>query len=506
MTEPALRMDDSITLSQLLEGMADAPPLPISGIAADSRTVEPGDLFLACRGASAHGLKFVGEAVAAGAVAVAWDGDPSAPAPAGWPVPMFEVPALGDRLGEIANRFFDSPSRRLAVAGVTGTNGKTTVAWLLAQSLRRLGRACGYVGTLGAGVDEADMRQGLTTPPCIELHETLALIRAAGATHAALEVSSHGLAQNRVDGVRFDAALFTNLSRDHIDYHGDMRRYGETKASFVLRPEIPHHVVNIDDPYGLELARRCDGNLTAVSVTSPHTDEFDSYVRLGVVARDDAGTSVDAITTWGDAAFHLPLAGRFNVANAALVLGQLLRWGISLADAAAALRGVVPPPGRLQRVEGDPGTLPSVYVDYAHTPAGLEAVLQALRPHCEGELWCVFGCGGDRDRGKRRLMGETVGTLAEHAVVTSDNPRSESPDAIINEILTGMKADTVAIEDRAAAIAWAIDSARPDDVILLAGKGHETVQVIGERRIPFSDYDVARACLERRAGRGTDKR
>lgn len=495
----------STTLAQLFEGMADAPSVPVSGITADSRRVEPGDLFLACRGATGHGLAFVEQAIDAGAAAIAWDGDPSAQvmAPASSPsLPVVQVPKLGERLGEIANRFFDAPSRHLAVAGVTGTNGKTTVAWLLAQALRQLGQPCGYIGTLGAGLDGLDAEQGLTTPPCVELHRTLAGFRAGGAVRASLEVSSHGLAQKRVDGVRFDAALFTNLSRDHIDYHGDMQRYGEIKASFVLRPEIPHHVINIDDPFGLELARRCraDDTLTVVSVASPHTDAFDSYVRLGVVARDDTGTSVDALTTWGDAAFHLPLVGHFNVANAALVLAQLLRWGVPLGDAAEALRLAAPPPGRLQRVASTTVGEPAVYVDYAHTPAGLEAVLEALRPHCGGRLWCVFGCGGDRDRGKRRIMGETVAALADLAVVTSDNPRSEPPGAIIEEILSGMSGKPIAIEERATAIAWAIANAAADDLILIAGKGHETVQVIGDRKLPFSDYAVAEACLAGRPG------
>jgi len=421
------------------------------------------------------------------------------------------VPGLGDRLGEIANRFFDAPSRQMTVAGVTGTNGKTTVAWLLAQCLRRAGLQCGYVGTLGAGLVETDLHAGLTTPACIDLHRRLAAFRAAGAYRAALEVSSHGLRQQRIDGVHFDSAIFTNLSRDHIDYHGDMQRYGATKASFVLREDIPHHIINIDDPFGLTLAERSRRESgvtpTVVSTLASKIEDFDSYVKLGIVARDDAGTSVDAHTSWGDAALRLPLVGHFNVANAALVLAQLLCWGVPFADAAAALRRATPPPGRLQRVvrEAVAGQ-PAVYVDYAHTPGGLEAVLQALRPHCAGRLWCVFGCGGDRDRGKRRIMGATAGALADCPIVTSDNPRSESPGDIIAEILAGMAGDAVAIEDRAAAIAYAIGNARTDDVVLIAGKGHETVQVIGDHRLPFSDYAVAQEYLAARVPTSVEKR
>jgi UDP-N-acetylmuramoyl-L-alanyl-D-glutamate--2,6-diaminopimelate ligase len=500
-------MEPRLTLSQLLVDMAEAPPVPVGGITTDSRAVERGEVFLALKGETRHGLSFLDEVIAAGAIAVAWDGDASVPRPGRRRVPIIEVPELGNRLGEIANRFFDEPSRQMTVAGVTGTNGKTTVAWLLAQCLRQAGLPCGYVGTLGAGLDENDLRAGLTTPACIDLHGRLAGFRAAGADRAVLEVSSHGLRQGRVDGVHFDSAVFTNLSRDHIDYHGDMQRYGETKASFVLREDIPRHIINIDDPFGLTLVERSrrEGGVEplAVSTVASKTDDFESYVRLAIVARDDAGTSVDAHTAWGDAAFHLPLVGRFNVANAALVLAQLLSWAMPLADAVAALRRTAPPPGRLQRVVADAAPeQPAVYVDYAHTPAGLEAVLHALRPHCAGRLWCVFGCGGDRDQGKRPMMGRVAAQLADRVVLTNDNPRSEVPQSIIDQILAGMPTPSEVIEDRAAAIAYAIESADDDDIILVAGKGHEQYQQTGDLRRPFSDYAIAFANLSARQVRG----
>ena len=507
MTEPAVRMATGLTLSQLLEGIADAPHLPVADIATDSRSIERGDVFFACQGATRHGMDFLEQVIEAGAAAVVWDGDPSVTVPRKPRVPLIEVPGLGSRLGEIANRFFDAPSRHMTIAGVTGTNGKTTVAWLLAQCLRRTGRSSGYVGTLGAGIDEAGLQPGLTTPACIDLHRRLAGFRAAGAECAALEVSSHGLQQRRVDGIHFDSAIFTNLSRDHIDYHGDMQRYGDTKASFVLREDIPHHIINIDDPFGLTLADRATQaglEPVVVSTVAANTGSFDAYLTLRIVARNDAGMTVNALSSRGEATFRLPLVGDFNVTNAALVLAQLLCWGVPLADASAALSRAAPPPGRLQRVvaEGKSGQ-PAVYVDYAHTPAGLEAVLQALRPHSAGKLWCVFGCGGDRDRGKRRIMGATVSALADCPVVTSDNPRSETPSSIIGEILGGMAEGVTAIEERADAIAYAIDNASPEDVVLIAGKGHETVQLIGGRSLPFSDYAVAR---ERLMSRNMDAR
>ena len=509
MTEPAVRIEPGLTLSQLLEGMAEAPPLPVADITTDSRSVGRGDVFLACQGATRHGMAFLDQVIEAGAAAVVWDGHPSVARPRKRRVPVIEVPGLGSRLGDIANRFFDAPSQHLTISGITGTNGKTTVAWLLAQCLRHTGRSCGYVGTLGAGIDETGLQAGLTTPACIDLHRRLAGFRAAGANRAALEVSSHGLQQRRVDGIRFVSAIFTNLSRDHIDYHGDMQRYGETKASFVLREDIPHHIINIDDPFGLVLAERGRQNGVdpiVVSTVAAKTENFNAYLGLRIVARNDAGMSVNALSSWGDATFRLPLVGDFNVTNAALVLAQLLCWGVPLPDAAAALSRAAPPPGRLQRVIGDTNPeQPAVYVDYAHTPAGLEAVLQALRPHSAGKLWCVFGCGGDRDRGKRRIMGATVSALADCPVVTSDNPRSESPASIIAEILGGMAEGVTAIEERAAAIAYAIDNAGPEDIVLIAGKGHETVQVIGDRSLPFSDYAVARERLVARTHADQDR-
>lgn len=505
MTEPAVRIEQTITLAQLLEGIADAPPLPVTGISTDSRSVRRGDVFLACQGATHHGLAFVGQALAAGASAVVSDSTSAAFATAKYPVQTVAVPGLADRLGVIANRFFDYPSRHMKIAGVTGTNGKTTVAWLLAESLRQIRKSSAYIGTLGAGMNKVDVQPGLTTPACVDLHRAMANFRAEGADYVALEVSSHALQQNRVDGVHFDSALFTNLSRDHIDYHGDMKAYGEIKSRFVLRPDIARHIINVDTEFGRQLAARSPGVVIAVSTESP-AHARGSQVSLNVVSRDEHGTSVEAMTSWGKAAFKLPLVGHFNVANAALVLAQLLVWDVSPADAAAALGSSKPPPGRMQRVNSGAGSrLPAVYIDYAHTPAGLEAVLQALRPHCSGRLWCVFGCGGDRDRGKRRLMGKTVATLADRAVVTNDNPRNESPAAIIAAVLEGMDVDTVAIEDRASAIGYAIDNAKADDVVLIAGKGHEAFQVIGNQRLPFSDYAVARARLGARVMPGAEE-
>lgn len=499
MSMPALDLASKLSLHGLLEGIADAPPVAITGIASDSRELARGNAFLACRGARHHGLEFVEDALAAGVAAIVWDSDTAdrAPPPAG--VPMVPVAGLERHLGEIASRWFGGPSDRVQVAGVTGTNGKTTVAFLVAQCMRRLDRRCGYIGTLGAGMEPPFGDAGLTTPACIDLHRRLARLRADGATHTALEVSSHALQQNRIDGLRFDSALFTNLSRDHIDYHGDMQAYGDVKARLFLDREVPHRVVNVDSDFGRDLARRCGAGLVAVS-TDPKNGFDPGPDTRRVLVRSShphgLGFRVEVDTDWGSGFCRIPLAGDFNVANAALALAQLLCWELPFGDALAALAACEPPPGRLQRVEtGTDAASPAVYVDYAHTPAGLEAVLTALRPHCTGNLWCVFGCGGDRDRGKRPLMGATAMRLADRAVVTTDNPRFEDPEAIIAEVLEGMDRRGVAIPDRARAIRWAIREARDHDVVLIAGKGHENVQVIGGERLPFSDVAVARDAL-----------
>ena len=489
-------------LNWLLAGIADAPPVGISGITTDSRSVSPGDAFLACRGANSHGLDFAEQAVQAGAAAVVWDsttasGD-STTGEIG--VATVAVPDLAQRLGRIANRWFDAPSERMNVSGVTGTNGKTTVAFLIAQSMQLLDRPCAYMGTLGAGIGSLSRDLGLTTPGCIDLHRKLCEFLSEGASFAAIEVSSHALHQRRIDGVRFDSVLFTNLSRDHIDYHGDMEAYGETKARFIMDGDVAHRIVMVDTEFGLRLANRCADqrvdNVVAVSTTAESSAASMTHVHMQVTDADQHGSWVDVRSSWGSARMHLPLAGDFNVANGALVLAQLLSWDVPLERAVDVLGRVLPPPGRMQRVQWGTGTgAPVVYVDYAHTPAGLEAVLKTLRTHCKGALWCVFGCGGDRDRGKRADMGKVVAKLADRPVVTSDNPRSEDPAKIIAEVLDNMKPGTTAIEDRAAAIAFAIESAGDRDLVLIAGKGHEDYQLIGNTRRHFSDYEVAAASL-----------
>jgi UDP-N-acetylmuramoyl-L-alanyl-D-glutamate--2,6-diaminopimelate ligase len=510
MSMPAERVSTDMNLNTLLHGLADAPAIAINGIATDSRLLQPGFVFLACAGGESHGIDYAGQAIASGAAAVVYDSSTADAATVSGiesPVPVIAIAGLQQHIGLIANRWFDSPSESIAVTAITGTNGKTTVAMLLAQSMQILGRRCAYIGTLGKGIEKLGSSGGLTSPACVQLHEILAEFRDDNATHAAIEVSSHALVQGRTDGVRFDSAIFTNLSRDHIDYHGDMQSYFVSKAQLFEHDELQHRIINIDSEYGETLAERFGNDAVIVStrIDRPavdHSTDDRPFVFVRSVESDEAGSRVSVETSWGSATFKTELPGRFNVENAALVLALLLRHGIAMSDATAVLGRLSAPPGRMQRVHADAVELPTVYVDFAHTPGGLEVALQALRPHCKGKLWCVFGCGGDRDSGKRPLMGEIATKLADRIVVTSDNPRTEDPAMIIADVLAGTSDDAVVIADRAAAIAFVIARSGASDTILIAGKGHESVQIVGTRSIPFSDQSIALANLDIRASSG----
>jgi UDP-N-acetylmuramoyl-L-alanyl-D-glutamate--2,6-diaminopimelate ligase len=502
---PAEILRPNATLDQLLKGMAEAPAIPVSGISSDSRNLNEGHVFFAVQGRTSHGLDFLQQAVAARVAAVVWDPGSRDAAPAD--IPMIPVTGLAQHIGTIANRFFDTPSQRIRVSGVTGTNGKTTVAYLVRQCLILMGHKCAYIGTLGSGIDEISSTNGMTTPACIDLHRQLAEFSDAGAGHAAIEVSSHALQQDRVDGMQFDTAIFTNLSRDHIDYHGSMHAYGETKARLFLDYDVSNRIVSLDTEFGQEIAERCGPNVVTVSTRFDRVANGRPYVFVRAVVATERGSRVSVMSSWGAGEFLLPLPGGFNVSNAVEVLAAMLCWDVPLDAACQYLGNVAAPPGRMQRVdfESDPDSevaLPKVFVDYAHTPASLEAALRALRQHCKGKLWCVFGCGGDRDRGKRAFMGKIAARHADHPVVTNDNPRSEPPAAIIAGILKKMDDATLVIEDRGAAIAHAVAAANKEDVILIAGKGHEEHQHIGKQRLPFSDYNIALVNMQLRREKG----
>ena len=503
MSMPAEQKETQTSLAYLLDGFAAAPALPVDGIVLDSRKIEAGFLFLACQGATNHGLDFCEQVAAAGAVAIAFDSATAKSLPESLAIPIIPVANLASHLGEIANRFFGFPSQQIKVVGVTGTNGKSTVAWLLAQCLHTLGMPCAYAGTLGYGLGEIDNDDDMTSPDVVEMHRRLAGFVAQGAEYAALEVSSHALDQRRIDGVRFDTTLFTNLSRDHLDYHGDMRAYGEAKAKLFIEHPASRRIINLDSEFGTRLASRCREEVITASTHFDRVANGRPYVFVRSVVSNQSGSELALQTAWGDARVDLPLVGDFNVANAVLVLACLLAADVELQEACDALSQASAPPGRMQRVVA--GDAAAVYIDYAHSPDALEVALRALRAHTRGRLYCVFGCGGDRDTGKRPRMGRVAERLADALVITNDNPRGEEPAQIIADIVAGLSNahGATIIEDRGAAIAWAITQAGTNDVVLIAGKGHENYQIMGDERRDFSDYATAAghlAALARKAG------
>ncbi|MCC6207758.1 MAG: UDP-N-acetylmuramoyl-L-alanyl-D-glutamate--2,6-diaminopimelate ligase [Gammaproteobacteria bacterium] len=493
-------------LSTLLQGLVavDAGNDPeIAGLETDSRRIVPGDLFLACSGGRTHGAEYIDAAVRAGARAVVYEPDArvSLSMMEQCGVPLVGIAGLGRQLGVIAARFYEDPSRDMLVIGITGTNGKTSVCHYLAQALLRDGAPCGVIGTLGYGAYGALRPGAYTTPDAVTLQAELAVMRAAGIRRVVMEVSSHALEQERVRGVAFDAAIFTNLTRDHLDYHGDLTAYAFAKQKLFLVPGLSYAVINEDDPFGRELQAGLARPIVGVSYgLGEGIGRVDGvrYVRGAVARRDLSGMELRIRSSWGEGALHTALLGDFNVSNLLAVLAMLLLMELPFDEALARLENLGAVPGRMERFERANGSGPLVIVDYAHTPDALKQALQTLRPHSAGRLWCVFGCGGDRDRGKRPLMGAAAAHYADHVVVTSDNPRHESPQAIIEEILAGVERaeDVARIPDRAAALRHAIGSARPEDVILVAGKGHEDYQQVGDERLPFSDRDQVRRLLE----------
>jgi UDP-N-acetylmuramyl-tripeptide synthetase len=471
----------------------DALGVRYSGVAIDSRMVKPGDLFLAYPGENADGRNFIVQALAAGAIVVVWEASGFEWNP-DWNVPNLPVTGLRHCVGLIAEDFFKKPSRDLWVAGITGTNGKTTCSQWIAQSLTRLDRPCAVIGTLGSSLigDSNNEPYPLnTTPDPVSLHAFLGKVRARGAKAVAMEVSSHGVEQGRVNGVAFDVAMFTNLSRDHLDYHGDMFAYGEAKARLFAWPHLKHAVVNLDDAFGAELASRIDRRHVNVISYGFGKGEIAGH-KLDFSTK---GLKLEIKTPWGEAKVRSGVLGAFNALNILGVLGVLVCADIALDEAVAAVAELEPVPGRMEVIR-EKG-FPLVVVDYSHTPDALQQVLESLRGLLSPGacLYCVFGAGGDRDPGKRPLMGEVATRVADQSIVTSDNPRSEDPRSIINDIVAGAHPSYRVEPDRAAAIREAIVCANAEDIVLIAGKGHESFQEICGERLPFSDIAVARAAM-----------
>jgi UDP-N-acetylmuramoyl-L-alanyl-D-glutamate--2,6-diaminopimelate ligase len=484
-------------LDALLAGVAPAPGLPVTGLTLDSRAVTPGDVFVALAGARGHGLDHADEAIVRGAQAVLWDpAERRDGAGAEAKVPFIEVPGLRDRLGTIADRFYGMPSSRLTVAGVTGTNGKTTCAWLLASAVDRLARRGAYLGTLGAGFPPAVTGGSLTTPDVISLHRQLRALADAGATHVAMEVSSHALDQRRVDGVRMRVAAFCNLSRDHLDYHGTMERYAEAKQRLFRLPGLEHAVINVGDPAGSRFAAALAPGvkLTAVAVES-EAPAARRFVHVRRVIASEGGLELEIQGHFGARRLCSRLIGGFNAENLAVTLAALAAWQFDVDAALAALGECTAPPGRMESYRLPSGAI--AVVDYAHTPDALAKALAAVRAHARGRVSVVFGCGGERDPGKRPLMGEVAERLADRVVVTDDNPRGEDGDGIVAMILGGMRrpGDALIERERGRAIDAALAGARAGDAVLIAGKGHEDYQLVDGERRRFSDRECLAAYL-----------
>ena len=474
---------------------------------ADSRAIRPGDVFVAYAVDGADNRPHIADAVARGAAAVLYQPDSaggSAPsAPAAHPVASLDALA-----GPIAGLWYGAPSEQMQMFGVTGTNGKTSCVHWIAAALDASGSRCASLGTLGCGFAGKLESTGFTTPDAPQLQRRLAHLRAAGAQAVAMEVSSHALHQGRVNGTAFDVALFTNLTQDHLDYHRTFEAYEAAKARLFDWPGLACAVINRDDAAGRRLLAHCAGRVRTVAYgidASPPPGIADAMLSVSGIRATAGGTAFSVASDWGRADLEVPLCGAFNVANLLAVLGALLAAELPFDAAVARLCELQPVVGRMERLGGRPGSdEPLVVVDYAHTPDALEKTLDALRPLAAargGALVCLFGCGGDRDATKRPLMGAVAERLADVVVLTSDNPRSEAPAAIIDQIAAGMRAPAAAhrIDDRADAIRQTIRLAAREDVVLLAGKGHEATQEIGGRKRPFSDQEHARLALATRA-------
>lgn len=475
----------AILLSTLLKNWLNIPDIldrPITGLALNSKQVKPGDLFFA------HIEDYIHEAIAKGATAVVVD---KMPAQLNEPIPIFELKNLKYKIGLIAANFYQHPSKDLRVIGVTGTNGKTSCTQFIAQALKMAGQRTAVIGTLGNGLTGQLAESNLTTPDPIQLQQLLATFRDQGVNTVAIETSSHGLEQGRINGTQFSIGIFTNLSRDHLDYHVTFDAYAKAKQILFEQPGLNYAVINADDTYGKQWLNSLNSHLKLFAYTTHHRPIIPSYIPLIKAEHihfSAKGITASLSTPWGNGVLQTELLGKFNIYNLLAVITTLGIMGIPLQDIllyASSLKGVT---GRMQTFRGK-SYQPLVVVDYAHTPDALKSALLALREHCEGELWCVFGCGGDRDRGKRPEMGHIAQQYADQIIITNDNPRQENPNDIAADIIEGIDStSSYIIElDRRRAIAHAISCADAKDIVLIAGKGHETYQIIGNEKIPYSD-------------------
>jgi len=506
-------MQNDAVLDFLLEGFIDdslieqCRDITVNGMVQDNRKARSGNLFFAHQGYNTHGLLYAQDAVAKGVSVVLWDGDlanrDEILDSISNKVLCLHCEDLKYKVGAIASRYYEQPSLSLNTIGVTGTDGKTSIAHFLAQCLDAYDVHCGVLGTLGNGFINDLHPTGLTTVDALLVQKTLADIQQAGAKHVVMEVSSHGLDQGRVNGVAFATAVLSNMAVDHLDYHGSLENYAAAKRRLFYTPGLGAAVINLDDEFGRTLAAEvrdhvCVWGYSLEKDVSAYKDLADYFVNTQEIKPFERGYHLCVATPKGEICFDLPLLGRFNVSNALAVLSTLLVSRFSVEHAVNSLSAIHSVDGRVEII-AEPEK-PVVVVDYAHTEQGLSAVCQSMREHFTGDMWCVFGCGGDRDRSKRPMMAKVAEKYADRIIVTTDNPRHEDPQAIIDEVMAGFssKDHVEAILDRRQAIDIAISNAQPGDVVLLAGKGHETSQIVGDVHIAFDDRRVAREFLAAR--------
>ncbi len=480
-------------LSQLLDqALPSGYDRELSGITLDSRKAQRGFLFLACRGTQVHGEIFIEAALRNGAAAILRETDETGQQLLAGDVPCVNVPRLSEQVGALAARFFQQPTQDMRVIGVTGTNGKTSVTHFIAQALQTRAE-CGLIGTIGYGCYGALIPSLYTTPDAVALQSIFAQFHADHIRQVVMEVSSHALDQGRVNGIRFTTAVLTNITHDHLDYHKTMEAYAAAKQRLFHMEGLEHAVINLDDPWGQHFFAELPPQLTRIGY-SIEDNHADVYAQL--LEQDDQGCQLRLYTPWGEGELHCPLYGRFNISNLLAACACLLLSGFSFDNVMRLLSHVRPVAGRMERFGASQQA--TVIIDYAHTPDALEKALTALRDHCSGQLWCVFGCGGDRDRTKRPVMGDIAKRYADRVIVTDDNPRHEASAAIINDILaawTEHDTQPTVIANREQAIRHAVQYATADDVILVAGKGHEDYQLIGDQRLPFSDRALVATLL-----------
>jgi UDP-N-acetylmuramoyl-L-alanyl-D-glutamate--2,6-diaminopimelate ligase len=476
---------------------------PILGLASNSRLVKPGYLFIACAGQTQHGLHFVNQAIAQGAVAIFWEETVEAiylakAIPSN--IPHQSGTDFAPHLSHWAGTFYQHPSQHVPLVGITGTNGKTSICLWLTEALHLANHRAASLGTVGNGFWGEMAEATHTTLDAITLQSQLAQYRAAGAERFIMEVSSHAMAQHRIDGVHVTTAIFTNLTRDHLDYHGDMAQYGAAKARLFKLPSLKHAIINVDDSFGANLANELQnshalqcGQLQVIRYGLHQGDVWAEHIK-----NTAEGLSCLIKTPWGEASLNTQLIGEFNLLNLLAALSALCLQGLPLKQAAQLLSNVHPARGRLEAIRIF--EKPTVIIDYAHTPDALEKTLLTLQQikQPNAKLVCVFGCGGDRDKGKRPIMGQIASSLADLTVITNDNPRTESDMSIINDIKTGLTAEAKVkiLPDRQEAIEWAIAHSQANDLILVAGKGHETYQIIGQTRHFLCDKTIALKALQ----------